>query len=226
MITLYTAIGTYKLNRNGYPSVVSGEREYSLDTFELIMWSVLSYRISSYDELKEMFCQKVQELHITNERGFDHYLSRMLSRNLIASGKNSDGVEALYSLLSRLHIEILPNGILTRILTFFDLVFQRNIPVRTALDIFHVEKTTPSENWVLSMLKYQSLTTAELIKCNEKAVTQIHNTDELIDILYSDEHTDYESIILDSFFSEERNTILKAVANLYLKQRVNFYIAQ
>ena len=60
MITLYTAIGTYKLNRNGYPSVVSGEREYSLDTFELIMWSVLSYRISSYDELKEMFCQKVQ----------------------------------------------------------------------------------------------------------------------------------------------------------------------
>ena len=76
------------------------------------------------------------------------------------------------------------------------------------------------------MLKYQSLTTAELIKCNEKAVTQLHNTDELIDVLYSDEHTDYESIILDSFFSEERNTILKAVANLYLKQRVNFYITQ
>ena len=173
-----------------------------------------------------MFCQKVQELHITNERGFDHYLSRMLSRNLIASGKNSDGVEALYSLLSRLHIEILPNGIFTRILTFIDLIFHRNVPVRTALDVFHVEKTTPPEDWVLSMLKYQSLTTAELIKCNEKAVTQLHNTDELIDVLYSDEHTDYESIILDSFFSEERNTILKAVANLYLKQRVNFYIAQ
>ena len=226
MITLYTAIGTYKLNRSGYPSVVSGEREYSLDTFELIMWSVLSYRISSYDELKDMFCEKVQELQITNERGFDHYLSRMLSRNLIASGKNSDGVEALYSLLGRLHIEILPNGIFTKILTFIDLVFHRNVPVRTALDVFYVEKTTPPENWVLSMLKHQSLTTAELIKCNEKAVTKLHNTDELIDILYSDEHTDCESIILDSFLSEERNTILTAVANLYLKQRVNFYTAQ
>ena len=51
------------------------------------------------------------------------------------------------------------------------------------------------------MLKHQSLTTAELIKCNEKAVTKLHNTDELIDILYSDEHTDCESIILESFLS-------------------------
>ncbi len=224
MITLYTAIGTYKLNKNGQPSIVSGEQEYSLDTFELILWSTLAYRILSYEELKELFCEQIQELHITNERGFDHYLNRMLSRSLIASGSNYVGVDALYSLLGRLHIEILPSSILTKVYTFIRLLFFRNIPVRTALAVFHTEKTTPSEDWVLSMLRYQSLTTAELIMCNEKEVTLLHNSDQLIDVLYSDDHTDCESILLDSYISEARNTILTAVANLYMKQRVNFYV--
>lgn len=224
MITLYTAIGIYKLNKNGLPSVVSGEKEYALDTFELIMWSTLAYRILSYEELREMFCDQINELHITNERGFDHYLNRLLSRSLIASGSNYTGVDALYSLLGRLHVEILPNGFGTKMLTFAKLVLFRNIPLRTAMAVFHTEETTPPEKWILSMLRNQSLTTAELIMCNEKEVKHLHNSSQLMDVLYSDEYTDCESIILDSCIAEARNTILTAVANLYLKQQVNFYL--
>ena len=30
MMTLYTAIGTYKLNTHGLPTVISGDKEYGL----------------------------------------------------------------------------------------------------------------------------------------------------------------------------------------------------
>ncbi|MBR2037021.1 MAG: hypothetical protein IKA09_04765 [Lachnospiraceae bacterium] len=225
MITLYTAIGIYKLNTDGRPSIIAGNEEYALDTYELILWSTLAYRILSYDELKEMFHEQLYELHVTNERGFEHYLNRLLSRNLIASGSNYTGVDALYSLLGRLHVEILPNGLLNQVLTFTKLVLSHSVPLRTALAVFHKEETTLPEKWVLSMIRYQPLTTAELILCNEKGIEQLYNNDQLIDALYSDEHTDYESIVKDSCISTARNNILTAVANLYLKQRVNFYVA-
>ena len=225
MITLYTAVGTFKLNQNNLPSIISGQNEYHLDTFELILWSTLAYRILSYKELKEMFCEQISELHILDERGFDHYLNRLLSRSLIASGSNYTGIDALYSLLGRLHVEIIPCGISEKVLTFIKLVLFQNVPLRTALNVFHTEEITQPEKWILSMLRNQSLTTAELIMCNEKEIRSLRNTDQLIDALYSDEDTDCESIICDSCVAEARNTILTAIANLYLKQRVNFFLA-
>lgn len=58
MMTLYTAIGTYKLNTSGLPTVMVGEQEYGLDSHELLLWSCLAFRILTYQELKEEFCQQ------------------------------------------------------------------------------------------------------------------------------------------------------------------------
>ena len=224
MITLYTAIGTYKLNKGGLPTIISGEREYSMDLFEVILWSTLAYRILSYEELKKIFCDQVNELHISNERGFDHYLNRLLSRKLIASGSNYTGVDALYNLMGGLHIELLPSGFLMKVLTFIKLLLHKNLPFRTAVAIFHREKTTPLENWILSMLRYQSLTTAELIMCSEKEIRHLNDKCQIVDVLYSEAHTNSQTLFDDCYTAEDRNTILTAVANLYLQQRINFHM--
>ena len=64
MMTLYTAIGTYKLNTSGLPTIIVGDREYGLDTHELLLWSSLAFRILTYQELRAEFYQKEKELCI------------------------------------------------------------------------------------------------------------------------------------------------------------------
>lgn len=51
-MTLYTAIGTYKLNTHGLPTVISGDKEYGLSAHELLLWTCLSFRILTYRELR------------------------------------------------------------------------------------------------------------------------------------------------------------------------------
>ena len=64
MITLYTSIGTYRLEKDGLPVVVTGSRDCGLDPHELLLWSSLAFRILTYEELRAEFYEKERELHI------------------------------------------------------------------------------------------------------------------------------------------------------------------
>ena len=55
MIRLYTAVGTFKFNKHGLPTIVCADREYGLTSMELVLWSCLSFRILTYDELRKEF---------------------------------------------------------------------------------------------------------------------------------------------------------------------------
>ena len=55
MMTLYTAVGHYKITGKGLPLVTAGGRECALTPHELILWSSLAFRILTYDELKADF---------------------------------------------------------------------------------------------------------------------------------------------------------------------------
>ena len=99
MITLYTSIGTYRLERDGLPVVVAGSRDCGLCPHELLLWSSLAFRILTYEELRAEFYEKERELHILGELDFDHYLNRLIMRGLVASGRDCTGIDALYDLL-------------------------------------------------------------------------------------------------------------------------------
>ena len=99
MITLYTSIGTYRLERDGLPVVVTGSRDCGLCPHELLLWSSLAFRILTYEELRAEFYEKERELHILGELDFDHYLNRLIMRGLVASGMDCTGIDALYDLL-------------------------------------------------------------------------------------------------------------------------------
>jgi hypothetical protein len=55
MLTLYTAIGNYRLTEKGLPLVTAGGRDCALDAHELLLWSSLAFRILTYQELKAEF---------------------------------------------------------------------------------------------------------------------------------------------------------------------------
>ena len=224
MMTLYAAIGTYKLNAKGMPTIVSGNREYGLVACELLLWSSLSFRILTYEELKKKFYEQERELHVLDDLDFDHYLNRLIMRGLVVYGKDVTGADALYNLLSRLHVQPVPDGWLVKALTFAKLALFKKMPVSKAKGVFHEEKLEPMEKQILTLVKNQTLSIAELIRCTENGQTRIRNNAELMECLYSEEDSDCEKLVTEGRFSGIRYTVLSAVANLYMKQRVMFQL--
>lgn len=224
MMTLYTAIGNYRLAEKGLPLVIAGGRKYALDTHKLLLWSSLAFRILTYQELRTEFYKKERDLHILGELDFDHYLNRLIMRRLVASGKDCTGVDALYDLLGHLYVQPAPNSILIKTISFFKLLLGRKFPLRKALLVFHSERLEPMEKQVMSLLRHQMLSTAELIGCAEHGKRHLKNNSELMECLYHDETTDCESIVTDCRISETRFPVLTAVANLYFKQQITFQI--
>lgn len=224
MMTLYTAIGTYKTNPHGLPSVMAGGKEYGLDTHELLLWSSLAFRILTYHELRAEFYEKERDLRILGELGFDHYLNRLIMRRLIVSGRDCTGADALYDLFGHLQVQAIPDHLFVKTVTFLKLCFYRRLPLQKAILVFHSEKLEPMEKQVMSLLRYQTLSTAELILCAENGKETLKSTNELMDCLYAEENTDCETIVTEGRVCEARFSVLTAIANLYLKQRITFQL--
>ena len=222
MITLYTAIGNYKLNAHGLPTIFTCDNEYALDTHELILWTILAFRILTYQELKKEFYAKERDLHILGELDFDHYLNRLKVRRLIVSGQDCTGIDALYDLIGHLHVQAIPGNLFLRTITFLKLWLISRISFAKASLVLHTEKPEPLEKQILSLVRHQTLSTAELILCIQNGTTRLHNSQELIELLYSDELTDCESILSDCRVNDSRYLVLTAIVNLYFKQRISF----
>lgn len=224
MMTLYAAIGTYKLNAKGLPTIVSGDREYGLVACELLLWSSLSFRILTYEELRKKFYEQERELHVLDDLDFDHYLNRLMMRGLVVCGKDVTGADALYNLLGHLHVQQVPDGWLEKALTFLKLTVFRKMPVAKAFGVFHEEKLEPMEQQILTLVRNQTLSIAELIRCTEYGKETLKDNEELMDCLYSEEDSDCEKLVTEGRFSGIRYVVLSAVANLYLKQRIVFQL--
>lgn len=136
MIRLYTAVGTFKFNKHGLPTIVCADREYGLTSMELVLWSCLSFRILTYDELRKEFYEKERELHVLSEEEFDQYLNRLLQRKLVVCGEDYVGVDALYALIGHLQLQAVPNSIPVKLLTFVKLLLSRKVPLKTAFRLY------------------------------------------------------------------------------------------
>lgn len=224
MVTLYTAIGTYRLNSKGKPTVVAGSRECGLVAYELLLWSSLAFRILTYQELRKEFYDKERELHLLGELEFDHYLNRLVMRGLVVSGRDETGADALYDLLGHLYIQAVPNNWFVKAATFLKLTLGRKVSIEKAAGVFNSVELEPMEKQLLSLLKKQQLSTAELIRCTEQGVTSFGSKEELIECLYADEDSGCDKLVAEGRFSDNRYKVLSSVANLYLKQRVVFQL--
>ena len=82
-------------------------------------------------------------------------------------------------------------------------------------------KITQNERNVLKLSRRVGITASEIIRCAENNVRKISSEDDIMDKLYNNGET-YETMAIQSRFSELKSDVVRAVANLYLKKRIIF----
>ncbi len=226
MTKLYTATGILKQRKAEkgmtYPYVQTGKNEYILNTQEMLVWSLLNWRIVSDDEIRTLYENKIKELGISYDKTVDACIYHMAQCGVIAEGVGDTGADALYDLISELSIIPISENVLLRMVSFVSLTFFRGIPYSTTKQILLSDRRNDGEKKVMRLAKQTIFSTAEIIKCVELGKTHFESDEEILDTLYCDEHTTSENIAYEVKGSYACRHVLTDVANLYLRKQIVF----
>lgn len=225
MKKLYTAVGIMKQKKGAkgmsYPYVELGKQEIVLDMQEMVLWSVLNWRILSGDEVKSLYEKKVNELGQAYHRTLEACQYHLMQRGLIAEGSGETAADALYDLLSNLYVVPISENIFIRLFSFVRLTF-KGIPFSATKRILFRDKRSKGEKNVMKLANQATFSTAELIKCVEQNKTSFGSDEDILDTLYADEHTTIDNIAYAAKSSPVCRSVLTDVANLYLRQQIVF----
>lgn len=226
MKKLYTAVGRMKFkgrNKDARcPMVVLNNREYILDIQEMMVWTLLNWRILSDDEIQTLYDNKARETGYMTHRPLTDCMKRLIQRGLVAEGEGEYGADALYDLLSGLYIVPISENPFLRLISFIRLTVFESIPYSVTKQIFRKDKRSSDEQKVMLLANQAILSTAEIIKCAELNIFEFRTEDELIDTLYHDECTTSENIAHSVRFLSQCRPVITSVANLYLRKQIIF----
>ncbi len=225
MNQFYTAVGRLKINRqygSKTPSVMLGCKEYQLDVQEMLLWSVMNWRILSKDELRCSYEKALAEEKLIFRRSMEECMRRLLQRGLIAEGIGETGADALYELLSELYIIPISENPLLRLISFVRFTFFQGISYSVTRRIFGKDKRNDSEKKVMRIVNQAVLSTAEIIKCFQQKVFDFSSEDTLMDALYFDTYTTSDNISEETRYLPECRPVLASIANLYLRRQIIF----
>jgi len=227
-MTLYTAIGKYEFRRdkdgNKQPVIIAEEKEYTLDIWEMILWSSLIWKIHTHDEITKIFYKKEREVHVLGDLSCETYIDRLESTGLIVSGHGITAVDALHDLLSKLYVIPVTANFFTKSAAFLHLTFMKRIPYKVTKHIFDKPQFSAAEAKVMKLAGQNRLSVGELIKCVEYGIVDVSTNDKLMDSLYTDDITTYKNIGTLFRTSDSCNPVLEAVATLYLNKHILFEI--
>jgi len=225
-MTLYTAIGKYEFRKdkdgNKLPVIIAEEKEYTLDIWEMILWSSLIWNIHTHDEITKLFYKKEREVHVLGELSCETYIDRMEKIGLIVSGHGITAADALHELLSKLYVIPVTANFITKSAAFLHLTFVKRVPYNVTKLIFDKPKLSETELRVLKLAVQNRLSVGELIKCVECGIVDVSTNDKLMDNLYTDEVTTYKNIGTLFRTCDSCNPVLEAVATLYLNKHILF----
>ena len=225
-MTLYTAIGKYEFRRdkdgNKQPVIIAEEKEYSLDIWEMILWSSLIWNIHTHDEITKIFYKKEREVHVLGELSCETYIDRMEKIGLIVSGHGITAADALHDLLSKLYVIPVTANLISKSAAFLHLTFIKKVPYKVTKHIFDKPQFSATEAKVMKLARQNRLSVGELIKCVECGIVDVSTNDKLMDSLYTDDITTYKNIGTLFRTCDSCNPVLEAVATLYLNKQILF----
>lgn len=229
MLTLYAAIGYARMTRDASgreePVILKAGQEYGVCWQEFLIWCALIWNIQSYDELKAEFEAKEAATGLDSDYGFDHYLERLTSRGLIASGTGYTGAAALYELLGGLFLRPVGETGWQRICNAVRLLLAGKLSFAGVIERIRGPKLKETQRAAWRLIRQQELSTAELIQCVDTGVQKLKSGPDIVKAIYDGKEIDYKNVRLFARFSDLKGTILEAVANLYLQQQVYFELA-
>lgn len=226
MKMLYTAVGIFKLKNQGknnvYPTVILSGKERRLDVQEMMIWSVLNWRITDEKQLHTYYSEQEKKSGVVFSRSYNDTLNRLIVRGLVASGRGENGEEALYDLISGLYIIPLYQSPFIRIISFLRMVFIFKLPYEKAKVLFERDKKNKNERRIMKLAFSAPMSTAEIVKCIDKNIDFILNEDDVMEFLYDDKFTTSENIAESVRGLSSVRTVLTAVSNLYLRRQILF----
>ena len=221
---LYTAVGRTQVkgttNGQRCPMVILNNKEYILDLQEMVLWTVLNWRILTENEARNCYEKKQKELGYLSNRTFDDCMRRLVQRGLIAEGVGETDADALYDLLSELYIIPISENILLRIVSFVRLTFFCKVPYSVTKQVFGKDKRTPDEKKVMRLANQALLSTAEIIKCVECNTLDFTSEEQLMDTLYHDDLTTCDNIAETTRNLSTCRPVLNSIANLLLRRQI------
>lgn len=223
---LYTAVGKFHVRGSvgsmRCPLVTIGGREFILDMQEMMLWTVLNWRILTEDEIYLLYEQKVQETGFMSARSAEECVRRLVQRGLIARGSGDTGEDALYDLLSELYVIPISENLFLRMISFIRLTLFSRLPYSVTKKIFSKDKRNDSEKKVMRLANRAILSTAEIIKCIDQNVLSFTTDEDLLDVLYHDEYTTSDNIAYAVRSLPQCRPVITSIANLYLRKQIIF----
>lgn len=226
MTKLYTAVGRIefrgKVKGNVCPMVVLNKKEYILDIQEMMLWSILNWRILCEDEIETLYNNRASETGYMNHRSAMECIGRLVQRGLVAKGEGETGADTLYDLLSGLYVVPISENPVLRLFSFVKLTVFKSVPYSVTKQIFSKDKRNEDEQKVMLLANQAILSTAEIIKCAELNTYEFDTEEALLDTLYHDEYTTSENIAHSVRLMKKCRPVITSVANLYLRKQIIF----
>ena len=223
---LYTAVGKFHVKGSIgsmlCPLVTIGGREFILDMQEMMLWTVLNWRILTEDEIYLLYEKKVQETGFMSARSAEECVRRLVQRGLIAKGSGDTGADALYDLLSELYVIPISENLFLRMISFIRLTLFSRLPYSITKKIFSKDKRNDNEKKVMRLANRAILSTAEIIKCIDQNVLSFTTDEDLLNVLYHDEYTTSDNIAYAVRSLPQCRPVITSIANLYLRKQIIF----
>ena len=223
---LYTAVGKFHVRGSvgsmRCPLVTIGGREFILDMQEMMLWTVLNWRILTEDEIYLLYEKKIQETGFMSAQSAEECVRRLVQRGLIARGSGDTGEDALYDLLSELYVIPISENLFLRMISFIRLTLFSRLPYSVTKKIFSKDKRNDSEKKVMRLANRAILSTAEIIKCIDQNVLSFTTDEDLLNVLYHDEYTTSDNIAYAVRSLPQCRPVITSIANLYLRKQIIF----
>ncbi len=224
--TYYTAIGHFrrKTDQQGrtYPVIIVNRQEYPVDIQEMTIWTALSWRLLTERQLQAKYDQLTRGGEPPARRTVETCLNRLETRGLVASGSGRTDFDALYDLMGGLYVVPLSESVPLRLLTFLKMTVYRGVPFAKARQVFRRDQPNQQEARIMALSRQALLSTAELIRCVERDVSDLSTDEKVLEALYCDVETTSDNIMDLMRGTPHQESVTVSIANLYLRKQIIF----
>ena len=207
--------------RNSEPLVVADGETKALSQAEFILWTSLHWNVMNKESLKAEFDKRMKKYGLYSDVSFELILNRLKTRGLIAGKSDYLAVDTLYNLVKDLYVVPLGTVNVFKKAMMFGVMLINGVPFdkcREAMDDFNLNCI---EKQIVGFSKRVKVSGAELIRISDKDLWEIKSEKDIVPLAY-EEHEDMESIGNFTRFSKDKNKVLEAIVNLYLKKQIVF----
>ena len=200
---------------------MAGGKEKALSQTEFIIWTSLHWNIFDKEALEAEFVKRMKKYHINIDVSFAQPLNRLKTRGLIASNSDYLAVDALYNLVKNLYV--VPLGTVNAIKKafMFGLMLIKGVPYEKCVETIEDFNLNGLEKQIVGFSKRLKVSGAELIRICDKDLWNIKSEEDIVP-LANEEHEDMDTLGNFTRFSNDKNKVLEAIVNLYLKKQIVF----